>query len=114
LVVAFGELRGEVNNGGFNQYFFNSGGDHVSWAIEAARAALCTDLASLVERAIDAVGNAPYLSDWNDRRNRVLELSDKANDHLDALDDQYAQLEISTDLDAAMRALAADCLPQQP
>jgi Domain of unknown function (DUF4375) len=24
LLVAFGELRAEVNNGGFDQYFFNS------------------------------------------------------------------------------------------
>ena len=38
-LLALGELRDEVNNGGFHQYFFNSAGDLVADAVEAAEAA---------------------------------------------------------------------------
>src|SRR5258708_37646214 len=37
-LLALGGLRAEVNNGGFDQYFFNSAGDLVADAVEAAEA----------------------------------------------------------------------------
>ena len=52
LLVAFGELRTELNNGGFAQYFVNSAGDHVMEVIIAARSVGVEELATLVEQAM--------------------------------------------------------------
>ena len=52
-LLALGGLRAEVNNGGFDQYFFNSAGDLVADAVEAAEAVGVTGLASLIRRGLD-------------------------------------------------------------
>jgi Domain of unknown function (DUF4375) len=103
LVVAFGEPREEVNNGGFDQYFFNSAGDHAEHALLAAKRAGLDVLADLVKRAIEALGGDSYPSDRFARQERVLELPDGA---IEVLDDEYYALESTAVLDSVMESLA--------
>src|SRR5215472_4022596 len=57
-LLALGGLRAEVNNGGFHQYFFNSAGDLVTDALDAAQVADADDLISLIRRALSML-NVP-------------------------------------------------------
>lgn len=45
-------LEAEVNNGGFDQYFFNSAGNHSEAALAGLRAMGATGAAALLERAM--------------------------------------------------------------
>jgi hypothetical protein len=103
LLVAFGELRTEVNNGGFDQYFFNSAGDHATEALTAARAAQADDVADLLERAMASLVGG-YKGD-RDERQAVL-IDDTAEGAFEQLDSKYFALEESVDLDSAMNCLA--------
>jgi hypothetical protein len=102
LLVALGDLRSELNNGGFDQYFFNSAGDHATTAVDAARIAGQESLADLVSRAMEALPGG-YSPD-RDRRQGALE--DLDPDALAVLDDEYFEIESTVDLDGAMNDLA--------
>jgi hypothetical protein len=45
------ELEGEVNNGGFDQYFYNSAGDNTAEAIQALEEIGALKMADIVRRA---------------------------------------------------------------
>jgi Domain of unknown function (DUF4375) len=96
---ALGGLRAEVNNGGFHQYFFNSAGDLVPDAVDAAEASGVTELALLIRRALDLLD----VQDPADRRARQDSLDDLDPEQFADIDDAYYALEASADLDSAMR-----------
>ena len=102
VLVALAEVRSEVNNGGFDQYFFNSAGDHALLAVSAARQAGVEDLAKLLEAAIALLGPGPFQTDRGLRHERLAGLPERA---LEPLDERYLALESSQDLDSAMDAL---------
>jgi len=52
IVYSVEELEGEVNNGGFRQYFWNSSGAHAQVALEALRAIGATQHAEITTEAI--------------------------------------------------------------
>lgn len=101
LLVALGSLRTELNNGGFDQYFFNSSGDLVLTALEAARAGEADDLADLLGRALEVLN----CEDPSARERRQESLETLEDDAFEGLDEEYLALENSTDLDAVMRAV---------
>ena len=102
-LVAVGELRTEVNNGGFDQYFFNSGGDLAPIAMDAARQAGIAALAEIIDRALAVFG--PGYRTNRDQRQAALEaMADRAS--FDELDREYYEVESTMDLDAFMDALA--------
>jgi len=100
-LLALGGLRTEVNNGGFHQYFFNSAGDLVTDALDAAQGADAVGLASLIRRAL-ATLNVP---DPSDRLARQAALSRLRPEQFADIDDTYGALESSADLDSVMRAV---------
>lgn len=100
-LLALGRLRTEVNNGGFHQYFFNSAGDLVAEALDAAEAAGANELASLIRRSLSLL-NVP---EPTDRLARQSALGDIAPEEFADLDDYYYTLEASLNLDAVMRAV---------
>src|SRR4051794_34691909 len=53
--VAVGCLRTEVNNGGFDPYFFNSAGDLAADALAGARSGNADGLAALIARAMSVL-----------------------------------------------------------
>jgi len=59
-LMAVYELEGEVNNGGFEQYFFNSAGDHAVEAVPGFLRIGAIKMADIVRRALAVYpGDAP-------------------------------------------------------
>jgi hypothetical protein len=81
------ELEAEVNNGGFNQFFFNSAGDRASVTAAARRAIGAERMASIVERANSSFPDGPPA----DRtvRQHALETIDPDTELFDALDQEF-------------------------
>ena len=102
-LVALGGLRTEVNNGGFDQYFFNTAGDLAPDALRAAEE-VAADLAGLLQRAMRLLGDS-YPTDRDLRQTVLSELGDEADEALSALDMENFEMEVRVDLDAAMDAL---------
>ena len=100
-LLALGSLRDEVNNGGFHQYFFNSAGDLVTDALDAAQVADADELASLIRRTLSML-NMP---DPSDRLARQDALSKLEPEQFAGIDDSYYAVEASADLDSVMRAV---------
>src|SRR5688572_28591093 len=65
------ELEAEVNNGGFNQYFFNSTGDRARGAPAALRSIGASNAAAIVDRALASF--AQRFPEDRDARQAVLE-----------------------------------------
>ncbi len=105
LLLALGQLRDEVNNGGFSQYFSNTAGDGFADALEAATETGNTELSDLLGRAAAVLG-APVPADRAARQARLARLADDAVGLLDEIDRSYFELERSVDLDSAMDVLA--------
>jgi hypothetical protein len=97
-----GDLRAEVNSGGFSAYFWTTCGDLAEIA-RRATAEVAPDLAELLQVAM-AVIATPYPTDV-DERQRLIDRSDTVEDELDQLDDDYYRLEATVDLVAAMARL---------
>ena len=100
-LLALGGLRAEVNNGGFHQYFFNSAGDLVTDALDAAQIADADELTSLIRQALSML-NVP---DASDRVARQDALSKLGPEQFADVDDSYYAVEASADLDSVMRAV---------
>ena len=103
-LVALGELRTEVNNGGFHQYFFNSGGDLAREALQASSDLDLESLRALIQQALDLL-QGRYTND-REARQDVLDHLDNESE-FEPLDTAFYAIEESIDLDAAMAALAA-------
>ena len=89
LLVAIWGLEADVNNGGFDQYYFNSYGDFAAETPSLLRAIGADQAAALVEQANAAFGIAGPPRD-RDKRQRVLEgIADGAAEAWDALDNQF-------------------------
>ena|SRR6478752_2004091 len=87
VFVVVWELEADLNNGGFNQYFFNSHSDHVAAVPDALRAIGAPKTAAIVERAIETFPNgAPP-----DRatRQELLEEIDAENGVFEGLDEEF-------------------------
>jgi len=84
------ELESEVNNGGFQQYFLNSSGEHAPEVVAALKTIGAPATADLAQRALDVV--AGTVKDWSDhagRQGSVARLSAQARRTLDELDREY-------------------------
>ena len=106
-LVALGELRAEVNDGGFAQYFAGEAGDHAGAAIDAAVAAGRPALADLVRRALRRLGAEKPPYPGRTTRQDLVAALEQAGTTFDELDEEFYVLEETADLDGAMRRLAA-------
>ena len=103
-LFSLGWMRTELNNGGFDQLFFNAAGDSVPYAEAAAREAGWTELADVLKRAMSVLGQ-PYPPDTAARQEVLRALTESEQRRLDRMDDEYFDLEMSSDLDALMRTV---------
>jgi hypothetical protein len=83
------ELEAEVNNGGFDQYFFNSSGRLACYALDALLAIQAPSMAAIVRDAIEAVGGDPPWAGDGARQGRVINLTPAGKEKLEALDRQF-------------------------
>jgi hypothetical protein len=79
-------LEAEVNNGGFDQFFFNSAGDLAFYAPVALRTIGANQMAALAEEANSVFGPSGPPRDWETRRALVRQFSDEIQMRLDSLD----------------------------
>jgi hypothetical protein len=95
------EVLGEVNNGGFSQYFFNSSGDRTENAVAALTAIGALDAADVMREAIALFPGGDVPTDCQERR----VLLGKAGEEVDALwENQDAEFwGISADIVTALR-----------
>lgn len=84
-VSAVNALEGEVNNGGFSQYFFNSSGDHCSIALEALEVIGATHCAKALGDAIAIVGVNGASPSRDLRSEAIAELSKDDDERLNEL-----------------------------
>ena len=83
------ELTEEVNNGGFDQYFFNSAGNYASDALWGLRAIGAEKTASILERAMAQFpgGTVPELR--HERQAVMDALPESVQEVWDALDQEF-------------------------
>jgi len=96
-LVAFYDLRTQVNSDGFEGYFSYDYGDDAPAALRMAAALGAPGWQALIADATTLIGE-PYPADQDERSERVDELADASS--FDALDDRFYKLEADHQLDA--------------
>ena len=94
LVLAYHWYLSEVNNGGHDQFYYNSTGIVWKDALKAFVEIGAVDVAAILEESARRLGGEPSL----DREER-LEQMDATNAQFDDLDDKLFQLEEKVDFD---------------
>lgn len=85
-------LEMEVNNGGFSQFFYNSGGDFSDELVGAFRAIGADTTGAICQKAIDAVGcDLPV--DRNERIELLNELGENLDEIFEECDDAFLSYE---------------------
>ena len=82
-------LEADVNNGGFDQYFFNSSGDQAFFAEIALRLIGANKMADIVSKAVAVFGPAGVPRDRKARQEMLEQLRDASADLWDDLDRQF-------------------------
>lgn len=82
-------LEGEVNNGGFDQYFFNSSGEFAHETLNALESINAPKMAELLNQAINIFPNLPIPKDTETRRELMEDLPENISDKWDNLDDNF-------------------------
>jgi len=82
-------LEGQVNNGGFDQYFFNSSGEYAHETLRALEEIDAPKMAELLNQAIQLFPTLPIPKDTEIRREFLIELPENISDKWDKLDDKF-------------------------
>jgi hypothetical protein len=94
LVEAF---EAEINNGGFDQFFFNSTGDAWKETLEALDCIAALKTAAILREACSKFPDGDPPSDCSDRRNLMLDSISINGDEFNDLDEQFYCYEESLD-----------------
>ena len=89
ILVTIWGLEADVNNGGFDQYFFNSSGDQAWFAPAALKSIGAHLMAAIVERANAKFGEAGPPRDSDERQEALLGLTDADEEVWEALDQEF-------------------------
>lgn len=82
-------LEGQVNNGGFDQYFFNSSGEYAHETIIALKEIKAPLMADILNRAIKVFPELPIPKDSEQRREFMEDIPESISDTWDKLDDEF-------------------------
>lgn len=82
-------MEGQVNSGGFADYFASSEGDTANFAPVALHRIGADACAGIVERALGAVSSHPLPDDEDAREELVDGLDDEAEEQLNLLDEEF-------------------------
>lgn len=89
IIYSIAILEQEVNNGGFNQYFFNSSGELALLTLVSLEKVKATKTKGLLEEAIQVAFNGDIPNDWNKRQEKLLTLDESQTSRLHALDQEF-------------------------
>lgn len=81
-------LEGEVNNGGFSQFFFNSSGDYASETVEALREIGALKTAVILQKANSVYPNGLVPKDRDEREQYLLD-NEEVGKALSEADDAF-------------------------
>lgn len=82
-------LEREINNGGFNQYFYNSSGDYAHETLTSLQAIGANKTADILRQAIDQFPNSIVPKDRQERQNVLGQIEAKANEEWEHLDQKF-------------------------
>lgn len=82
-------LEGQVNNGGFDQYFFNSSGAYAPETLIALKEIKATQMAELLNRAIKVFPTTPIPKDTEQRREYMEDVPENISGTWDKLDGEF-------------------------
>lgn len=82
-------LEREINNGGFNQFYFNTSGDYSLETVDALLAIGAIKTAEIVKEANSQFPNQEILSDRGERRETLLQIEDIAQPVWDKCDEKF-------------------------
>ena len=86
IIYLIGDVEGEVNNGGFSQYFFNSSGKYANEAISALKTVGAEYTSSLLEQAMKIYKNGPTSESRNEPEE---DLTEDQEEKLNELDNKF-------------------------
>jgi hypothetical protein len=99
------QLEAEINNGGFDQYFLNSSGDHAVEAALALGAIGAPQMAKVVGQAIAVFGPDGPAADWDIRQEQLDGLPEGKRDQFNERDEAF--LAYPEDLEQLLRQYVA-------
>jgi hypothetical protein len=82
-------LEGQINNGGFDQYFFNSSGEYAHETLSALKEINAPKMTELLNQAIKAFPTLPIPKDTEKRRGNMDDIPEKIHEIWDKLDDEF-------------------------
>jgi hypothetical protein len=83
------DLEGEIYNGGFGQYYYNSSGNHACDAVDALRAIGANQTAEIVRKANALFGDEGPAPNRGDRRSELLLLSDASKKKMEEYEKEF-------------------------
>lgn len=86
-------LEKELNNGGFNQFFFNSSGNYCNETLDALKIIKAEKTFKLLEVAIDQFPNKEVPIDENERRILIEKIEDDVEEKWNELDSAFYKYE---------------------
>lgn len=88
-LLAVDDLRAELNNGGFNQYFANAAGNQASLALQALREMGATQMAKVMQRAMAVFPNGRPPASLESRQKAMLSARRRAEAVWGACEDEF-------------------------
>ncbi len=88
-MLAIGLLEADVNNGGIDQYYFNSSGDHALFVPHALRKIGASSTAGIVDRANALFGRGGPPAHRDVRQSALERFREAQPDGWEALDDEF-------------------------
>lgn len=82
-------LEGDVNNGGFDQYFFNPWSEYSIKTVDAFEKIGASKTASIIRRANSVFGNSGPAKDRTTRQKQLDSLTESGKEKLKGLDDEF-------------------------
>lgn len=86
-------LEKEINNGGFNQYFFNSSGDFTHETINSLQTIGANKTADILQQAIDQFPESTVPKERTNRQEVLEQIEDTANEVWEQLDQAFYKYE---------------------
>lgn len=109
VLITIWALEGEVNNGGFDQFYFNSSGHLAAFAVEALTLIGAHQMAALVRDANAHFGPGGPPLDGDERHAQLLAITADHEDLFDDLDRRFFEYpdDVSALLSAYLERLSA-------
>ena len=82
-------LEREINNGGFNQYFYNSSGNYANETLTSLRAIGANKTADILRHAIDQFPSSTAPKDRQERQDVLEKIEGRANEVWEQLDQKF-------------------------